>query len=139
MTEMVYGTLPLRDGEPILPKWWRTIDRWSLTTVLILFGIGLLLGLAASPPLAERVGYPPFHFVTRQAVFGVLAMAAMVVTSVMSPQLVRRLAVMAFAVSFVALIGTAIYHTFNYDRDYYIPAEEVERIEAERTRKLANV
>ena len=24
-------------------------------------------------------------------------------------------------VSFVALIGTAIYHTFNYDRDYYIP------------------
>jgi len=42
-------------------------------------------------------------------------------------------------VSFVALIGTAIYHTFNYDRDYYIPAEEVERIEAERTRGLANV
>ncbi|WP_417213542.1 cytochrome o ubiquinol oxidase subunit I [Alcanivorax sp.] len=42
-------------------------------------------------------------------------------------------------VSFVALIGTAIYHTFDYDRDYYIPAEEVERIEAERTRKLANV
>jgi cytochrome o ubiquinol oxidase subunit 1 len=42
-------------------------------------------------------------------------------------------------VSFVALIGTAIYHTFNYDRDYYIPAEEVERIEAERTRELANV
>ena len=41
--------------------------------------------------------------------------------------------------SFVALIGTAIYHTFNYDRDYYIPAEEVERIEAERTRVLANV
>ena len=42
-------------------------------------------------------------------------------------------------VSFVALIGTAIYHTFNYDRDYYIPAEEVERIEAERTKVLANV
>ena len=42
-------------------------------------------------------------------------------------------------VSFVALIGTAIYHTFNYDRDYYIPAEEVARIEAERTRVLANV
>ncbi len=42
-------------------------------------------------------------------------------------------------VSFVALIGTAIYHTFNYNRDYYIPAEEVARIEAERTRVLANV
>ncbi|MZR63618.1 cytochrome o ubiquinol oxidase subunit I [Alcanivorax sp. DP30] len=42
-------------------------------------------------------------------------------------------------VSFVGLIATAIYHTFDYDRDYYIPAEEVERIEAERTRVLANV
>jgi cytochrome o ubiquinol oxidase subunit 1 len=46
---------------------------------------------------------------------------------------------LAAAVTFVALIGTAIYHTFNYDRDYYIPAEEVERIEAERTKVLANV
>ena len=46
---------------------------------------------------------------------------------------------LAAAVTFVALIGMAIYHTFNYDRDYYIPAEEVERIEAERTKVLANV
>jgi cytochrome o ubiquinol oxidase subunit 1 len=29
------------------------------------------------------------------------------------------------ALSFVALLGYAIAHTFNYDRDYYIPAEEV--------------
>ncbi|MED5389448.1 MAG: cytochrome o ubiquinol oxidase subunit I [Pseudomonadota bacterium] len=46
---------------------------------------------------------------------------------------------LAAAVSFVVLVATAIYHTFNYDRDYYIPAEEVERIEAERTKVLANV
>ncbi|MGN6377020.1 MAG: cytochrome o ubiquinol oxidase subunit I [Sphingomonas sp.] len=41
------------------------------------------------------------------------------------------------ALSFVAMIGYAIFHTFNYDRDYYIPAEEVARIEGERTRSLA--
>ena len=46
---------------------------------------------------------------------------------------------LAAAVSFVVLVATAIYHTFNYDRYYYIPAEEVERIEAERTKVLANV
>ncbi|HWU69130.1 MAG TPA: cytochrome o ubiquinol oxidase subunit I [Stenotrophobium sp.] len=38
--------------------------------------------------------------------------------------------------SFVATIGGAILHTFNYHRDYYIPAEEVARIEGERTRLL---
>ncbi|WP_296949408.1 cytochrome o ubiquinol oxidase subunit I [uncultured Massilia sp.] len=40
------------------------------------------------------------------------------------------------AVSFVALIVTTLYHTFNYKRDYYIPAEEVTRTEEERTRML---
>ena len=33
-------------------------------------------------------------------------------------------------VSFVALAGYAILHTFNYDRDYYIPVEDVERLES---------
>jgi cytochrome o ubiquinol oxidase subunit 1 len=41
------------------------------------------------------------------------------------------------AVSFVALIGSAIYHTFNYNRDFHIPVETVEKTEAERTRQLA--
>jgi cytochrome o ubiquinol oxidase subunit I len=39
--------------------------------------------------------------------------------------------------SFVALIGTAIFHTFNYNRDFYIPAAEVEAVEADRVRALA--
>ncbi|WP_415402490.1 putative lipid II flippase FtsW [Tateyamaria sp. SN3-11] len=103
MTEMVYGAVPVRDGEPILPKWWRTIDKWSLSCVLILFAIGLLLGLAASVPLAEKNGFPPFHYVTKQAVFGVAALIAMIITSMMSPLVVRRLAVLGFLVAFVAL------------------------------------
>ncbi|MBB3809641.1 cytochrome o ubiquinol oxidase subunit I [Pseudochelatococcus contaminans] len=40
-------------------------------------------------------------------------------------------------VAFVTLIGTAIAHTFNYNRDYYIPAAEVAAIEDNRTRLLA--
>ncbi|PAT35742.1 cytochrome o ubiquinol oxidase subunit I [Vandammella animalimorsus] len=39
--------------------------------------------------------------------------------------------------SFAAIIGYTIYHTFNYDRDYYIPAEQVARTEEARTRELA--
>ena len=45
------------------------------------------------------------------------------------------------AIAFVATVAAAIIHTFNYQRDYYIPAEDVVRTEAERTRnlELANV
>ncbi|SDX96283.1 putative lipid II flippase FtsW [Citreimonas salinaria] len=103
MTEMVYGAVPARDVEPVLPKWWRTVDRWSLSCVLMLFSIGLLLGLAASPPLAERNGLDPFYYVQRQAVFGGAALVAMLVTSMMRPQLVRRLAVIGFGAAFIAL------------------------------------
>ncbi len=103
MTEMVYGTDRTGDGEPIVPKWWRTIDKWTMSCVLILFAIGLLLGLAASVPLAERNGFQPFHYVQRQAIFGGAALVAMLITSLMSPTLVRRLAVLGFLVAFVAL------------------------------------
>jgi cytochrome o ubiquinol oxidase subunit 1 len=34
------------------------------------------------------------------------------------------------ALSFVALLAGSILHTFNYHRDYHLPAEEVARIEA---------
>jgi cell division protein FtsW len=104
MTEMVYGSMPSRTSEPVLPRWWRTIDKWTLTAVLMLFGIGLLLGLAASVPLAERNGLDPFHYVQRQAVFGILAIVAIVLVSMMSPDMVRRLAVVGFGVSMVCLI-----------------------------------
>ncbi|MEO0670286.1 MAG: putative lipid II flippase FtsW [Pseudomonadota bacterium] len=103
MTEMVYGAVPVQDGEPILPKWWRTVDKWSFTCVLILFAIGLLLGLAASVPLAEKNGFGPFHYVTRQAFFGGVALVLMTIISMMSPTLVRRLAVLGFLGAFVAL------------------------------------
>ena len=103
MTEMVYGAVPVQSGEPILPKWWRTLDKWSMSCILMLFVLGLLLGLAASVPLAERNGFGNFHYVQRQAVFGITALIAMFVTSMMSPTLVRRLAVVGFACAFVAL------------------------------------
>ena len=93
----------MRVGEAILPKWWRTIDRGSLSCILILFSIGILLGLAASPPLAAKNGFEAFHYVKRQAVFGGLALLAMVVTSMMTPKLVRRLSVIGFLVTFVAI------------------------------------
>jgi len=43
------------------------------------------------------------------------------------------------ALSFVALIGSAIAHTFNFKRDYYIPAEEVVRVEDARTEALRSL
>ncbi|MEJ6640617.1 MAG: putative lipid II flippase FtsW [Octadecabacter sp.] len=111
MTEMVYGAIPVQSGDPVLPRWWRTVDKWTLSCVLALFGIGLLLGLAASPPLAAKNGFEPFHYVQRQAFFGALALCVLFVTSMMSPTLVRRLAVLGFIGAFIALAGLPFFGT----------------------------
>lgn len=105
MTEMVYGSMPSMVSEPVLPRWWRTIDKWSLTAVLVLFGIGLLLGLAASVPLAERNGLDPYYYVTRQAFFGAMALVAIFAVSMLSPAMVRRLGVLGFAVTLLTLMA----------------------------------
>jgi len=74
-----------------------------MSCILALFGVGLLLGLAASPPLAARNGLDPFHYVQRQAMFGAAAMLVMLLVSMLDPRQARRLAVLGFGVSFVAL------------------------------------
>ncbi len=104
MTEMVYGTVRARAGEPILSRWWRTVDGWTLSSIFMLFAVGILLGLAASPPLAAKNGLPPFHYVERQALFGGLALMVMLVLSMLGPRTVRRLGVLGFIAAFAALL-----------------------------------
>ncbi len=111
MTEMVHGAVPIRTIDPVLPRWWRTIDRWTMSCILMLFGIGLLLGLASSPPLASRNGLDPFYYVTRQAFFGVVSLAVMFGVSMLTPQLVRRLAIVGFGGAFLALVLLPIFGT----------------------------
>ena len=111
MTEMVHGLHPALAGDPVLPRWWRTIDRWTMSAILLLFGIGLLLGLAASPPLATRNGLEPLYYVARQSTFGGVALAVMLVFSMMSPRAVRRLAVIGFLCAFAALALLPVFGT----------------------------
>ena len=111
MTEIVYGSVISEKREPIIIHWWHTVDRVSLAFVLGLFGIGVLLGLAASPPLAAKNGYMPLHYVNRQLVFGILAITVMFLFSMLSPKMLRRLGVIGFLLSFIALAFLPIFGT----------------------------
>ncbi|MEM7723337.1 MAG: putative peptidoglycan glycosyltransferase FtsW [Pseudomonadota bacterium] len=112
MTEIAHGTVIVQSGEAVLPRWWRTVDRVTIGCVLALFAIGLLLGFAASPPLAERNGHEPFHYVIRQAAFGGMALTAMILVSMMSPVNIRRLGVLGF---FGAVLALALLPVFGTD------------------------
>jgi cell division protein FtsW len=113
MTELTFGAVraqPAADYS-ILGKWWRSVDQWTIWATGLLFLIGLVLGLAASPPLAEKNGLPHFHYFVRQIVFGVLAMGTMLTLSLATPKQVRRLSVIAFGLWFVAVLLLPVFGT----------------------------
>ena len=79
-------------------------------------------------------GFIPIHMPSNTAAGMVIALFA----TTCSFGLIWQIWWMALG-SFVLLIGSTIYHTFNFNRDYYVPAEEVVETEEERTRQLVPV
>ncbi|WP_404379372.1 putative lipid II flippase FtsW [Caenispirillum salinarum] len=100
-----------RTDTSILGRWWWTVDRLMLAAVVALIGIGVFLVMAAGPAAAGRIGVDPFHFVSRQAVFLPMALAVMLFVSLLDPRTVRRLAVLGFAGTVVALAATLVVGT----------------------------
>ena len=39
-----------------LANWWWTVDRWLIAALCVLVVAGMILTMAASPPVAERIG-----------------------------------------------------------------------------------
>ncbi len=86
--------------------WWWTVDRLMLAALGVLMLAGIILLLAASPPVAVKLGLDPFHFVNRQGLYLVPAIAILLGTSYLSPRQVRRLALLVFVVSVIMLAAT---------------------------------
>src|ERR1700760_576963 len=89
-----------------LSEWWRTVDRLTLAALAALMLGGIILCLAASPPVAARIGVDPFHFVDRQVLFLIPAGAVLIGTSFLSPREIRQLSIIVFAVSLVLIALT---------------------------------
>lgn len=92
-----------------LANWWWTIDRWILAAVAALMVFGLVLTMAGSPPVAERLGLSTFHFVHRQVLFLIPSVTVLVATSFLSPRQVRRVALFVFLVSIALIIVALLY------------------------------
>lgn len=85
-----------RTDTSILGRWWWTVDRWTLAALLALIGFGYVMMLAASPAVAERVIGSSARglLFAKQVVFLGMAGALLVVISLASPRMVRRLAIL---------------------------------------------
>ncbi len=103
MTELTFRTMLMQRPEgSVIGNWWHSVDRWTLGALLALFAVGTVLGLAASPPLAEKNGLWTYHYVVRQAVFAVMALGLIGILSMMTVASIRRLGVLLFLATLAA-------------------------------------
>lgn len=93
-----------RTDTSLVSRWWWTIDRWTLLAVIAIAALGAILVLAASPPVAQRIGLENFHFVRRHFVFLPVALMVMLATSLLTPKGVRRLALVVFAGALLGMV-----------------------------------
>ena len=79
--------------------WWWTVDKLTLAAIGALMLAGVVLSLAASPPVAGRLGLEPFFFVNRHIFYLLVSIAVMLGVSFLTPRQIRRLAIVVFAAS----------------------------------------
>jgi cell division protein FtsW len=90
-------------------SWWWTVDRLLLAALLTVMLAGVVLSLAASPPVAARLGLDAFYFVNRHVMYILPAIAVMIATSFLSPRQIRRLSLAVFVISVILVVATLFY------------------------------
>jgi cell division protein FtsW len=86
--------------------WWWTVDRLMLAALGAVMLGGIILSLAASPPVAARIGLDPFYFVNRHILYLIPTITVLIVTSFLSPHHLRRVALVVFIISAAMVVAT---------------------------------
>jgi cell division protein FtsW len=97
-----------REERNPLSDWWWTVDRPLLGAIIALMLSGVILSLAASPPVAVRIGLDPFHFFNHHVLFLLPSFVVMIGVSFLSPRQIRRSALLVFAVSIALIVVTLL-------------------------------
>lgn len=96
-----------RTDRGLLANWWFTVDHKMLSAVLLLMAAGVLFIMASSPAVASRIGIPAFHFLERQIMFLIPAVAVLFGASMLPARYARRLAFLGFGLS-VGLVAMTL-------------------------------
>jgi cell division protein FtsW len=92
-----------------IADWKRTVDPWMLAAFGGLMATGVVMALAASPAVAERIGLDTFHFVNRQTLLMIPSAAMLAATSFLSPRHARRAALLLYLVAFGLIIASLMF------------------------------
>src|SRR5713226_137828 len=98
-----------RDQRTPFSEWWWTVDKLLLAAIIALMVAGIILSLAASPPVATRIKLDPFHFFNRHILFLLPSFMVLIAVSFLSPRQIRRTALIVFALSIALIVATLLF------------------------------
>ena len=89
-----------------IANWWWTVDKVTLSLILILTFIGAFLVFSASPSVARTIGYTDYHFIKRQIIFIMLSLGIVFVLSMQRLKTIRRIAIIGYLLTLVLMLIT---------------------------------
>ena len=87
-------------------NWWWTVDKLTLSLILLITFIGAFLVFSASPAVARVNNFSDYHFIKKQVVFILGALVILFSTSMMRLKNIRRLSIVCYILFFVLMIVT---------------------------------
>ncbi len=93
-----------RTDRSVAGRWWWTVDRPMLAALLTIIAFGVALVMAASPPVASRIGLSDYHFIIRHLTLLVPTLAAMLAFSMMDLRKLRRAAFIVLGGGLLAMV-----------------------------------
>jgi cell division protein FtsW len=98
-----------RSDRGALARWWFTIDRPLISAILLLMAMGVLISMAASPPVAERIGLDTFHFFKSQLFYLAFAVVGLIALSFFEVTWVRRAGLFGFAAALALMVAALFF------------------------------
>jgi cell division protein FtsW len=97
-----------RTDRSLLGRWWWSVDRPLLVCFIVLMFFGVMLTMAGSPPVAERLGLDSFYFVKRHMVMLIPTLALMIFFSFLELKNMRMISLLLF----IGIIGLLVITPF---------------------------
>lgn len=97
-----------RTDRSLLGRWWWSVDRPLLVFFIVLMFFGVMLTMAGSPPVAERLGLDSFYFVKRHMVMLIPTLALMIFFSFLELKNMRMISLLLF----IGIIGLLVITPF---------------------------
>jgi cell division protein FtsW len=98
---------------PALPPfwtiWWRSIDRWSLVSVLILMGLGVWLIMESTPAIALQHNWTPFLLLKRHFMIVGPSLVLLVATSCLQRNSILKIALATGLLAWLGIWAVSIW------------------------------